>query len=50
MAVWALSALTTAGRLRAFISDYLPHETDKTVQDEWEAARYKLVSTMGSQK
>ena len=50
MAVWALSALTTASRFRAFISDYLPHETDKTVRDEWEAARYKLVSTMGSQK
>ncbi len=50
MAVWALSALTTAGRFKAFISDYLPNETDKMVQDEWEAARYKLFSTMESQK
>ena len=50
MAVWALSAITTAGRFRAFISDYLPHETDKTVQDEWEAGRYQRVSTIRSQK
>ena len=42
MAVWALSALTTAGRFQALISDYLPHETDETVQDEWEAARSTL--------
>ena len=46
MAVWALSALTTTGGFRALLEDYLPHETDKTVQYEWEVARSTVVSTI----